>query len=628
MGRGGTETLRAAARAGVLVVGAACAPAPPHLGGPRPLASASASASGSSATQPPAPAVAPAALLELAALDDGGAWPPSPIAPAIDASEPGEGEWTPVEPPWMHKLPGAPAALYRTFVRSDRAKPKARILLVEMDARQLDFDVEPGVEDPRFVVGGKVKKEGRLPRTKEVATRVVAAWNGGFRSEHGFYGVMMKKHVFIPPVPNAAVAVVMDDGRFGFGTWGPSKEIDRDILSFRQNLDPLLADGVINPRGRPRWGGTMGSDQTKRSAMCLTHTRHVIYGWGNDVGFATLAKGLQLAGCQYAMHLDMNPIHTGFLFMSFEDEQYRKGKTDVLTLQMGGIYKRFVEPNAKDFFYAMVRDVAHPTAMRTSKLSGNVAWTPDEGAQPPPAWSPSVWHGHAGDLDLTLFERDRVGFALRLGELEHGALGALGEDAREQATTLRGEPAAHTIATVDLGAATRTRALGVTIEGVMASPANPAAATLVIDAHGALTIALPGAAIEAQSLAQGPLLVRGGVPVEGLASPDASEVRARVGLGLTPEGHLVIARGRASEATLAAALVDAGAVVALGDRGQGTPALERAAAAAAATGAKLWSRHPGTTLFVLARAMSPRAFRWDRDAEGAPRWPEWKSPIP
>jgi hypothetical protein len=622
----GTGSLRAVACASALVLGASCAPAPPHLVGPTPIASTQASAPDAGVTRPPGLAPAP---LELAAIDDGGAWPPSPIAPPTDASEPGEGEWTPVEPPWMHKLPGAPAALYRTFVRPDRARPKSRILLVAMDARQLDFDVEPGVEDPRFVVGGKVKKDGRLPRTREVATRVVAAWNGGFRSEHGFYGVMMKKHVFIPPVPNAAVAVVMDDGRFGFGTWGPSKEIDRDILSFRQNLDPLLADGVINPRGRPRWGGTMGSDLTKRSAMCLTHAHHVIYGWGNDVGFATLAKGLQLAGCQYAMHLDMNPIHTGFLFMSFEDEQYRKGKTDVLTLQMGGIYKRFVEPNAKDFFYAMLRDVAHPTAMRTGTLSGNVAWTPDEGAQPPPAWSPSVWRGRAGELELTLFERDRVGFALRLGEQERSALG---EEARTQATTLRGEPGSRAIAAFDLGAAPEARALGVTIEGVVASPANPAAAALVVDAHGALTIALPGGAVGAvdafdalgaKSLAQGPLLVRGGAPVAGL---DSADVRPRVGLGLTREGHLVVARGRVSEATLAAALIDAGAIVALGGRGAGTPTLERAGSPT--PDAKLWSRHAGTTLFVLARAMSPRAFRWDRDAEGAPRWPEWKSPIP
>lgn len=609
----------------MLVALAACAPAPPHLVGPTPIASTPTGTPDAGAARPPALSTA-SAPLELAALDDGGTWPPSPLVPPIDASEPGEGEWTPVEPPWMHKLPGAPAALYRTFVRPDRARPKSRVLLVAMDARQLDFDTEPGIEDPRFVVGGKVKKDGRLPRTKEVATRVVAAWNGGFRTEHGFYGVMMKRHVFIPPVPHAAVAVVMDDGRFGFGTWGPGKEIDRDILSFRQNLDPLLADGVINPRGRPRWGGTMGSDLTKRSAMCLTHAHHVLYGWGNDLGFAALAKGMQLAGCQYAMHLDMNPIHTGFLFMSFEDEQYRKGKTDVLTLQMGGIYKRFVEPNAKDFFYAMLRDVAHPTSMRTSRLSGNVAWSPDEGAQPPPAWSPSVWRGRAGDLDVTLFERDRVGFALRLGEQERGAAGALGEESRAQATTLRGEPASRAIAAFDLGVAPEARALGVTVEGVVASPANPAAASLALDAHGALTISLPGAPLDAagaKSLVQGPLLVREGTPLAGL---DATDVRVRIGLGLTPEGHLVIARGRATEATLAAALIEAGAIVALGGRGAGAPTTERAGSPT--PDAKLWSRHPGTTLFVLARAMSPRAFRWDRDAEGASRWPEWKTPIP
>ena len=94
MARGSTASLRAAARAGVLVVGAACAPAPPHLAGPAPAGSTSARAPSPSASPSTTPAAFALAPLELAPLDEGGSWPPAPIAPPLDASEPGEGEWT------------------------------------------------------------------------------------------------------------------------------------------------------------------------------------------------------------------------------------------------------------------------------------------------------------------------------------------------------------------------------------------------------------------------------------------------------------------------------------------------------------------------------------------------------
>jgi hypothetical protein len=616
MQRGGTVGfVRArAVIASALWLAGACAPAASVSKAPKPIASSSVAPAASSAEKPPPPPP-----LELAALSEGTSWPPSAITQLMDDAEPSEGQWVAVAPPWMHRIPDGPPALYRTFVRPDRARPKSRILLVAMDARQLDFDMEPGTEDPRFVVGGRIKKEGRLPRTKDVATRVVAVWNGGFRTEHGFYGVMMKKHLFIPPVPHAATVALTDDGRFGFGTWGPDATIEPSFLSFRQNLDPLLDGGVINPRGRPRWGGTMGSDLTKRSAMCLTHTGNVVYGWGNDVNFGALAKGLQLAGCQYALHLDMNPIHTGFLFMSFDDEQYKKGKTEVLTLPMGGINKRFVEPNAKDFFYAMLHDPTHPTATRSAPLSGRIAWQPDAGAQPPPAWLPAVFHGRAGDVEAWLFERDRVGFALRLGEDERAI--SSDADARAAWSTLQGDAAHRAIASVGLGAAPAGAPLGATIDGQAAIPTVKGVATLALDARGALSIgdgdaSTTGASLTA--LAQGPWLVRDGEPM-GSAS---SAVRARVGVGLTREGHLVVAQGRVTEAALAAALIEAGAIVALGDRGAGEPSVVRAGGEA-----KLFARNPGTTLFVLARAMAPRTFRWDRDLDGAARWPEWKTPI-
>src|SRR6185503_13212030 len=115
-------------------------------------------------------------------------------------------------------------------------------LLVAMDMRQLDFDMEAGTEDPKPLTGPP--GVGRLPRDPAVYTRVAAAFNGGFKTEHGTYGMMLKKRVLLPPVRGDDTVILTKDCRFGMGSWGTSKDeggivgvAKDDVISFRQNLD-------------------------------------------------------------------------------------------------------------------------------------------------------------------------------------------------------------------------------------------------------------------------------------------------------------------------------------------------------------------------------------------------------
>ena len=48
---------------------------------------------------------------------------------------------------------GAALFSYKTFVRPDPLRPYSKIILVAMDSRQLDFDMEAGVEDPKSALG-------------------------------------------------------------------------------------------------------------------------------------------------------------------------------------------------------------------------------------------------------------------------------------------------------------------------------------------------------------------------------------------------------------------------------------------------------------------------------------------
>jgi hypothetical protein len=556
-----------------------------------------------------------------AAGEDGGYWPPPPVATLYQTPEAGEGQWVPVQPEWMHRIPGAPAPFYKTFVRPDKDRPYSKIILVAMDTRQLDFDMEAGVEDPKPTVGS-FHGTGRIPRDVTVAKRTVAAFNGGFKTEHGHYGMMLKHHVLLPPVPTGATAVVTEDGHFGMGAWQPSREIPADILSYRQNMDPLIDDGVVNPRKRQVWGAVLPGQphltgqQTERSGLCITKARHTLYVWGDDVGADALGRAMQLAGCDFGMHLDMNPYHTGFVFMSFEDPDYKVGKSETLTPLMAIGNRRYIDYNPKDFFYAMLRD-PRPQTFGTSTL----AWIADEGVQPPPAWMPAVWHAQASTkaadgapVSLTLFEAGRVRWALRAGTVEK--LDRANDVARE----MSGDDAKKVIAAIGLGVDSRHTAMQVA--GNTAGAPSPSLGTLALGARGAVVLAAGQALPEGTTdWVQGPPLVADGKPLDsGRGAGDL----LRIGVGVTKDGKLIVARARTtSDAPIATALLEAGVVEAIAARGASDAFIARAG-----TGEAPMSSYPQTTLYAIAAPMGPRAFRFDRTSDGKPAWPVASKPVP
>lgn len=562
--------------------------------------------------------IAPRPLDASAAGEDGGYWPPLPVPTIYKTPEPGEGQWTPHQPEWMHKIAGAPAPFYKTFVRPDPLRPYSKIILVAMDSRQLDFDMEAGVEDPKPTVGS-FHGTGRLPRELKVAKRAVAAFNGGFKTEHGHYGMMIKKRVLLPPVPSGATAVVSDDGRFGMGAWQPSRDIPADILSYRQNMDPLVEDGLFNPRQRPSWGAVLPGQpkltgqQTERSGLCITKAKHTLYVWGDDVGPDALGKAMQLAGCDFGMHLDMNPYHTGFVFMSFDDAQYKSGKSEILTPLMSISNRRYIDYNPKDFFYVMMREPAPPMIVGASPT----AWQIDDGVQPPPKWLPAIWHAQVqakGDsVGLTMFEPNRVRWALRAGTQEKADKSIPRE--------VDGEDAKRVIAAVGFGVADK-RPLGLMVTGKIAHPIVAGEGAVIVRPDGWLQIVAEAPPPGSTDIAQGTLLIDAGHIVEGRARPHGA--LNRIAIGITKEGRVVVARAQATtDDPLAQALLDAGCIRAIAARGHVEGFIARAG-----TADPPMSGYSQTTLYAIAQPMLPRAFRIDRDPENKPLWPVNVKSVP
>ncbi|MGC4088908.1 MAG: hypothetical protein QM756_13615, partial [Polyangiaceae bacterium] len=140
-------------------------------------------------------------------------WPPPKIPSLWKDPKPHEGEWEPVSYPFLKPMRGTlndagtpPPYFYRTFIRPDSERPYSTVQLVAMDTRQLELGMQAGYENPKPTTGPP--GEGRLPREKEVYERVVATFNGAFKTTHGAYGMMVQGRVLLPPVKGGASVIV------------------------------------------------------------------------------------------------------------------------------------------------------------------------------------------------------------------------------------------------------------------------------------------------------------------------------------------------------------------------------------------------------------------------------------
>ncbi len=557
-----------------------------------------------------------AAVLDASSVAAAGGWPPAKIATIWKSPEPGEGEWTAPKVSWMKTLPTAdattPPAFLRTFVRPDPDRPYASVLLVAMDSRQLDLDMEAGVEDPKPLTGSH--GPGRLPRDPRTYQRVVAAFNGAFKTEHGNYGMMVHKRVLLPPQPSAASVVVLDDGRVGLGTWPATTNIgglrgvaDTSIASFRQNLDALVDGDEVNPTKRAMWGFTLPGNgaQTERTGLCVTQAGHLVYAWGDDASATSIARAMHMAGCIYGMHLDMNPHHTGFTFTSIDDIKAHKYKVELLSSLMEISPDRYIEYAPKDFFYMTLHDPTPPP------LAGASAWQVDAGAQPAPSWLPAIWSARVKDVDIVDVQAGRTTWRLRAGAKE--------PDAKTGAVPLHeltGDEAHRVLFSIGMGVSGEKHPAGLATDGKQVLPIGGRSGAIVVAADGSITLARSeevGAVTAHVDVAEAPLVVDRGAVV---ATPSGPTI-ARAALGVTADGRVLLARGvLAGDAPLADALVAAGCTRAVAlDRGARADSPLRRAG----TSSPPLAQSDATTLFAIAAPMKPRAFRFEAETDRASR---------
>jgi hypothetical protein len=540
-------------------------------------------------------------------------WPPPRVAPLLDGARPDEGKWSPVAREWLPRAAAPvgdapPPYFYRTYLRPDPERPYAEVHLVALDMRQLEIRMIAGYEDPAPLVGPP--GTGRLPEDAQVLDRVAATFNGAFKTTHGEYGMMVDRRVLVPAVPGAATAVLTHDHELGLGTWPESKELPGDVVSFRQNLDPLVADGIPNPAGRRVWGWHLAGQevQTERTALCVTGAGHALYAWGKSVSGPRLAEALVRAGCDYAIHLDMNPTYCGFVFTRIEDLARHAATLELAHPDMTLPADRFVRWSPKDFFYVLVRDTSLPRVLGAS-------WMP-AGVQPEPSWLPGVFDAKAplGGLEVRLiaFEKGRFEWVVRAGAHEPSVSGAAPKrTALDEADLAR----AHTA--INLGRTTERTGYGLAFGKRESLGLRRPYASLVLEPGRTPRVYEPGqlpSLREGREIVQLPLLVQAGEVLPDARRPGAHRLRG--GLCVTPLGRVLYAEAHHdNDHPVASALIAAGCSLAVStDRGSHHPAfVDRAG-----SGSPPRAGYETSVLHALARAARPRAFTWRPEAAAEP----------
>jgi hypothetical protein len=271
---------------------------------------------------------------------------PLPIPPL--GSLEGEGAWT----PYIQDATGATVA-YRTFLQPDPQRPYVVVGVVAFDLTRTRLHYVLGTNEPS--VPDVPKPPGVIPSADRLAGTLLAAFNGGFKTVNGHFGVMDNGSVLIAPIFKMGTVALYRDGSIRIGEWGMDLKYSTDMVAYRQNCPLMVHDGTINPlvynNSVNDWGGAVkGSVVTFRSGIGISQDGKVLYYFaGQSLTMPALAAAMQDAGAYQAMQLDINNYYV--LFTSFKFENGQLAAFPLLPKDMASNLNRFLGSYSRDFFY-------------------------------------------------------------------------------------------------------------------------------------------------------------------------------------------------------------------------------------------------------------------------------------
>lgn len=316
-------------------------------------------------TAPQQPVAAPSVEPEITPEQPAGEKPlppfqPPSVGPVHQAwSAPGDGEWVPM-PNVDH--PEQPVRMFKTLLHPDKQRSWAELFVVALDLRRIDIKLVPGRREPEATeeAAKQMERPGRIPEQYE--SEVLAAFNGGFMTQHGAYGMKVDGTLIVAAQPNVCAVARYKDGSMRVASWPLLKDSEADMVWWRQTPGCMYENHEINAwlrEGRvKKWGATLdGETVIRRSAVGISEDGNILYvGISNHTTAPAIAWGMQHTGAVTVAQLDINYSYPKFV--TFE-KNAESGKRIAIALAEGFEFSEdeFIRKRSlRDFFYVLPRD--------------------------------------------------------------------------------------------------------------------------------------------------------------------------------------------------------------------------------------------------------------------------------
>ena len=315
----------------------------------------------------PAPAPAEATSAAPAAAGDVPRLPPfapKDPGPALKAwSAPGDGKWVPMFDP---RHPGELPYMMKTLLHPDGGRSWAEVFVVAIDLRRVRLYAvagtrEPAADSPK---GEKYERSALIP--SEHDEELLGAFNGGFMTEHGGFGMKIDGVTIVKPKPNACTIAAYNDDSLRIAPWHDIAADEPKMRWYRQAPECMWAADKLHPglqggKGL-KWGATLDGDTViRRSAIGLNAARDVLYvSITNHTSARVLADGMHHCGAIDVAQLDVNWSYPKFV--TFEPGRDNP-QLQAIALADGFEYSpdEYVRKRQRrDFFYLLRKDTGVP----------------------------------------------------------------------------------------------------------------------------------------------------------------------------------------------------------------------------------------------------------------------------
>lgn len=269
-------------------------------------------------------------------------------------SAPGDGVWVPVED---KQHPGEAPRMFKTLLHPDRNRSWAAVTMVAVDLRQVRLHLVAGRWEPKATEkeGYSYKRTGLIPENAQ--DQLLAAFNGGFKLEHGRYGMRVDDVTLVRPRAKVCTVAMHPDDRLEIGSWERFAEDHQKLRWWRQTPYCMWEQGKLHLGLRAddntTWGATVDGDTViRRSAIGVSEDGSILYvGIGDSTTARAIATAMQHAGSHEVAQLDVN-----WSFPKFVTFERRDGVGEFVGVPISKSFEFDEEdflrkPYARDFFY-------------------------------------------------------------------------------------------------------------------------------------------------------------------------------------------------------------------------------------------------------------------------------------